>query len=158
MEEKKYSEPKDYNKLVRDKMIEHIKGLWKDAIFHIASPEEKFPKAMEKLREELAELKEAIQVMEKLQTETELNSKNIEEKKKDVHREAADVLEIRNTIIENFTGVMPTDGREEINVVTSYLSSITLKYNLEIDKIFKMKEEKLSKKWWFSEWIILEKS
>jgi iron-sulfur cluster repair protein YtfE (RIC family) len=64
---------------------------------------------MEKLREELVELKEAVQTMEKIQSESGTNPKTLEAKKKDIHSEMADVLEIKNTVIEHFTGDMPID-------------------------------------------------
>lgn len=140
--EDKYAEVKEYNKLVRDKTIEHIQSQWKKAIFHIASEEEKFPKAFEKLREELEELKEAINV----------------DDQNNIYSESADVLEIKNLIHEKFTGVMSQDDREELINVTRYLEKIVLQCNLDISKIFTIKEEKLEKKWWFSKRIILERS
>jgi hypothetical protein len=70
----------------------------------------------------------------------------------------ADVLEIKNTVIEHFTGDMPIDWRQELNAVENYLASLVLKYNLEVLKILSIQAEKRIKKWWFNGWVILERS
>jgi len=63
-----------------------------------------------------------------------------------IYSESADVLEIKNLIYEKFTGVMLQDDREELINVTRYLEKIVLQCNLDISKIFTIKEEKLEKK------------
>jgi len=63
-----------------------------------------------------------------------------------IYSESADVLEIKNLIYEKFTGVMSQDDREELINVTRYLEKIVLQCNLDISKIFTIKEEKLEKK------------
>jgi len=63
-----------------------------------------------------------------------------------IYSESADVLEIKNLIHEKFTGVMSQDDREELINVTRYLEKIVLQCNLDISKIFTIKEEKLEKK------------
>jgi predicted house-cleaning noncanonical NTP pyrophosphatase (MazG superfamily) len=68
-----------YNKLVRDKIIEHIQSKGEDASYYVACPLEYKEKLLHKLEEEVKEFQEA---------------RN--------HEELADILEVIDAIVKYF--------------------------------------------------------
>jgi len=99
---------------------------------------------MEKLREEFEELKYAIEIIETLLATPPIDKRVFREKKKDVHSEIADVLEIRNAIHENFNAFEGVC--EELSGVTKFVEALIFKHNLDILEIFTIKEEKQAEK------------
>ena len=132
----------NYNKLVRDKIVDHIIENWWKALYYVVNWSVKFSTATEKLEEERKELLQAIESKDR----------------SGIINEIVDIQEIKELFRFELEMFMTDNIKDRINQITQFVDEIIKEYKLTTEEIETAKKNKLQSKWGFQKWIFLGKA